>query len=152
MDIERTCAFTGHRDIENKDDIKDLKKMIINAVNDGFTVFLCGMARGFDLLAAEEVINLKAENEQIKLIACIPCPGQDKYFSAEDKEKYARAMEKCDGVVCVSSRYFNGCMHVRDRFLIDNSNAVICYVRKKTGGAYYTLSYAISKNKKLYVL
>ena len=43
----------------------------------GITNFYCGMALGFDMLAAEEVISLKVELPNLKLIAVIPYDGQN---------------------------------------------------------------------------
>ena len=37
----------------------------------GITNFYCGMALGFDMLAAEEVISLKVELPNLKLVAVI---------------------------------------------------------------------------------
>ena len=74
-----SVAFSGHRTIaENcKDEIrKKLRGKIRLLYAMGFTNFLCGMALGFDMLAAEEVISLKAELPKLKLIAVIPFEGQ----------------------------------------------------------------------------
>ena len=40
----------------------------------------------------------------------------------------------------------------RNRYLIDNLNYCICYNRKTTGGAVYTINYAKAKSLKLIYL
>lgn len=73
-----SVAFSGHRTIaeDRKDDIrKKLRGKIRLLYAMGITNFYCGMALGFDMLAAEEVISLKVELPNLKLIAVIPYGG-----------------------------------------------------------------------------
>ena len=108
------------------------------------------MARGFDLIAAQAVCELKEVYPNIKLVACIPCPSQDGKFTAEEKEKYQYVLSKCDSKILLSDHYFNGCMLMRNRFLVDNSSMLIAYLRQKRGGTFYTVKYAEEKGKKIY--
>ena len=107
------------------------------------------MAQGFDLAAAESVIALKSEFPDVELIACVPCEGQSRYFSATDKLRYDRVLKNCSDVFVLSSEYYQGCMHMRDRFMVDNCDLVVCYLRKRSGGTYYTVKYAKSCDKKI---
>ena len=142
MDKEFCCAFTGHRKIKGDLNINALKKLIKNLVEKGVNTFYNGMARGCDLISAQCVLEVKKDYPHIKLIACVPCPDQDKYFSFEDKRTYRSILEKCDEVKLISKKYFNGCMQVRDRFMVDNSAHLIAYYRGEEGGTKYTLNYA----------
>jgi uncharacterized phage-like protein YoqJ len=110
------------------------------------------MAKGFDLLAAETVLKLKGTYPQIKLIACIPCLGQEKNYTEEDKSRYALILEKCDDIKIISRTYYPGCMFSRDRYMVDNSDYVVALLRHTHGGTYYTVSYAKSKNKPIIVV
>ena len=112
----------------------------------GVETFYNGMAMGFDLLAAEQVLELKKKFSAVKLIACVPCYGQEKYFSDEDKTRYLKILKKADEVVTLSDHYYNGCMQKRDRDLVDLSDTLIAYCRKEEGGAAYTVKY-FSKTK-----
>lgn len=149
MDIEKTCAFTGHRDLDGGIVVDDIKDIVKNIYESGYDTFLCGMARGFDLLAAEAVISLKKQLKNIKLIACVPCPDQDRYFDKNDKLKYAETLDYCDEIIILSDSYYKGCMLVRDRYMVDNCSLLVAYERKHEGGAFYTLNYAIKKNKEI---
>ncbi|MFQ9736830.1 MAG: hypothetical protein ACLR06_03380 [Christensenellaceae bacterium] len=54
-----SCAFTGHRRLGEDFDPERLKKEIESCVSRGVSLFYCGMAAGFDLYAAECVVELK---------------------------------------------------------------------------------------------
>jgi uncharacterized phage-like protein YoqJ len=110
------------------------------------------MAKGFDLIAADAVLSLKRDFSHLKLIACVPCPGQERYFSDEDKETYARILQSADEVKVLSPNYYNGCMYARDRYMVDNSSYVIAFLREKLGGTFYTVNYARSQSKEIIIL
>ena len=105
----------------------------------GVDTFLCGMAIGFDLLAAETVLSLKKNYPQIKLVACIPCIGQEKYFSKTDQKRYTDAVKKADEQVILSDSYYRGCMQVRDKYMAERGDVMVAYCTKKEGGAAYTV-------------
>ena len=125
-----------------------LDRVVKNLIKNGCRRFLCGMARGFDLAAAESVIALKTRYPEVSLVACIPFEGQESCLSAADRTRYKRILEHCSEVICLSEKYYSGCLHSRDRFMVDNCDTVVCYLRKKTGGTYYTVKYAQKKGVK----
>ena len=89
-----SCAFTGHREIEEKDKTTLFRKTLdcVRAlVEQGVTAFYNGGAKGFDLLAGEAVLRVKKENtqKQIKLVLCVPCPNQDKAYEESQKTVYS---------------------------------------------------------------
>ena len=142
------CAFTGHRILSDDYDPDLLKKVITNLAKTGVKRFLCGMAIGFDMEAAKAVLSLK-KKLKLELVACLPCEGQDARFSAKNKELYKSILEKCDEVITLEPAYVSGCMHRRDRYLVDNSDILVCFLRRMSGGTYYTVNYARRKNKKI---
>ncbi|MGN0807823.1 MAG: SLOG family protein [Candidatus Coproplasma sp.] len=152
MNKQTCCAFTGHRNLKNDLDINALTAVIKRLVEEGITTFLNGMARGFDLVAAQCVLNLKKDYPYIKLIACVPCPNQEKYYSQEDKKTYYKVLERCDEVKIISKHYYNACMLVRDRYMVDNCTHLIAYYRGEEGGTEYTLRYADDKDIEIYGL
>lgn len=146
--MANSCAFTGHRNMQDLD-YALLDRVVENLIKTGCKRFLCGMARGFDLAAAESVIALKAEYPDLSLVACIPYGGQEIGLSIFDRARYKRILENCSEVLVLSEEYYHGCLHVRDRFMIDNSEVVVCYLRTMSGGTYYTVEYARSLNRKV---
>ncbi|MBQ8295786.1 MAG: DUF1273 family protein [Clostridia bacterium] len=149
-----SCAFTGHRTLEEG----ITKERVINAVEQliqlGAKTFYNGVAMGFDLLAAEAVIALKGRYSDIKLVVCIPCYGQEKNFSAEDKQRYVDIVKAADEQVMMSAYYYRGCMQVRDRYMVDRADVVLAYCIKSTGGAAFTVGYCKKRypDKPIYYL
>jgi uncharacterized phage-like protein YoqJ len=137
----KNCVFTGHRILEKNFSVRKLKKEIKKAVEAGVETFYNGMAMGFDLVAAEKVLELRKKNPQIKLIACVPCYGQEKNFSDKDKKRYVAILKKADETVVLSENYYKGCMLVRDKYMADRGEMMICYCKRDTGGAAYTVKY-----------
>lgn len=45
-------------------------------------------------------------------------------------------------MVYTSQEYTQGCMHKRNRHLVDNSSVCICYLTKESGGTAYIVKYA----------
>lgn len=140
----KNCAFTGHRILQKDFDYNLLDRVIYNLIQGGTENFFCGMAMGFDLAAAESVLQYK-KDFNIRLIACIPCLGQEEKYSEKNRERYAAILEKCDEKVVFSDKYFDGCMFVRDRYMVDNCDVLVTYQRRKSGGTSYTVNYAKKK-------
>ena len=100
---------------------------------------------GFDTLAEKTVLELRKTYPQIKLILVLPCISQAKSWSNTDKEVYEEIKKKADKVVYTSQEYTRGCMHKRNRHLVDNSSVCICYLTKENGGTAYTVNYALKR-------
>ena len=150
---EKTCCFTGHREIEEKEFQKVKKKVkavIVSLIEKGVLYFGAGGALGFDTLAAEIVLELKKNYPQIKLILVLPCPEQTRGWNKKDVQKYEQIKAKADKVVYTADHYYRGCMHVRNRHLVDNSAYCICYLIKEHGGTAYTVDYATEKGLGIY--
>ena len=142
------CAFSGHRALDSRFDYNLLDRVILNLIKSGARNFYCGMATGFDMEAAEIVLRYKKQYG-IRLCACIPCEGQNKYYSIKDKGRYEDILCACDEKIVFSEEYNSWCMQERDRFLVDNCDVLLCYLRKKSGGTYYTVNYAKKLDKKI---
>lgn len=139
--FSESCAFTGHRKIEENFDEQSLINAINKLIINGVHTFYCGMATGFDLLAAEALLKIKESNPHLKLIACIPYYGQEERYSATDKERYVEVIKKVDEQALISDRYYKGCMLKRDRYMADKADVLVAYKRKETGGTAYTVRY-----------
>lgn len=149
----KTCCFTGHRKIppENFEEIsRRLETAIIRLIEKGCIYFGVGGALGFDTLAAQAVLKLKVVYPHIKLIIVLPCENQAQHWKKEDKITYEDIKTKADKVVYTSRAYYSGCMHRRNRRLVDNSGSCICYLTKETGGTAYTVRYAKEKMLTVY--
>ena len=87
----RAC-FTGHRPEKLTQPeaviIAGLEREIRNAIADGFTTFISGMARGVDIWAAEIVLRLRSEGQPIQLICAIPFDGFERWWNEEWTNRY----------------------------------------------------------------
>lgn len=95
----KTCCFTGHREIEARDIEKirnNIRNCVIELVERGVIYFGAGGARGFDTLAAEVVLELKETFPNIRLILILPCANQTRVWSAQEKLKYEHIKRKAD--------------------------------------------------------
>lgn len=162
---KQTACFTGHRPQKlpwgfNEDSIdcigmKEIAKIEIqNAIiNYGITHFISGMAIGFDMIAAELVLELKKYYPFITLECAIPCKEQDKLWREQQKERYKYILSKADKITYVSDRpYFDGCMKKRNEYMIDNSSVLIALFNGKAGGTKQTVDYAKEKGLKVEII
>lgn len=142
---ERTCCFTGHRKIpplQSLQIVERLKTELIKLIDQGYLYFGAGGALGFDTIAAKTVLTLQQSCPQIKLILVLPCKTQTRGWEKENIAIYEDIKKQCNKVVYTSENYTRGCMLKRNRHLVDNSSACICYLTESKGGTAYTVEYA----------
>lgn len=142
----RSCAITGHRDLPKTLSREKVKAELRALVHAGVQYFYNGLAVGFDLLTAEILVELKVEFPDLHLCGCIPFPGQEKYYSAEDKRRYYKVLEECDDTVVFCSEYQKGCYFIRNDYMVENADVLFAYCRSQSGGAAYTVR-AFQKKK-----
>jgi len=147
--MNRICCFTGHRIIPNaeREEIKErLKSTLVSLIEKkGVTLFIAGGALGFDTMAALEVLSLRERYPEIKLRLAIPCENQTKGWKEKDILLYEEIMSQADDVVYTSRTYTSGCMHIRNRYMVDSSDFCVAYMTKASGGTAYTVKYAEKK-------
>ena len=141
----KTCCFTGHRLIPYNEQAaveKRLVDVIERLVAEGYDTFVSGGAIGFDSMAAKSVLRLRKRMPHIRLVMALPCKDQHARWSLRDKKEYEYILRCADSIVCLNEAYCTGCMHMRNRFMVDNSSVCIAYLTSKTGGTAYTIKYA----------
>ena len=82
----------------------------ISSMNSTNRYFYCGMAMGFDLLAAEAALSLQCELKDLQVIAVVPFRGQSDRWGKEEQAKYDAILRIVDDVVVLSEQYYNGCL------------------------------------------
>ncbi len=143
--MEKICCFTGHRNILDNDRAAvtaALRVLLPDLIRDGVTLFRTGGALGFDSLAAEEILRIKRNFPEVKLHIYVPCLDQNKYYNDEQKAVYLKHINAADNIFCISEKYYNGCMHARNRALVNDSDICVAYIRESSGGTAYTVNYA----------
>lgn len=138
---EKSIAFTGHRHYRGEA-ASLLSEVLSRLYHEGFRNFLCGMAVGFDLAAAEAVVDLKRVHPDIRLIAVVPWPGQAAHFSLEERRRYVELLELADQQHVLSMHYTPACYHRRNDFLVEHASRVVAWYDGSAGGTRYTLQRA----------
>ena len=142
---EQTCCFTGHRDIPSTQRrvlVENLEETVRQLIGRGIRYFGAGGALGFDTLAAQTVLGLLGEFPHIRLILVLPCPDQTRGWREADVAEYERIKAAAHKVVYTADRYTPGCMHKRNRHLVDHSGVCVAWCTRDTGGTAYTVNYA----------
>ncbi len=148
MTRAKVCCFTGHRpealyEDNTEEEIYDLiYRAVEDAVYDGYKEFVCGACRGGDFLFGESVVKLKEDYPDIKLVCVLPCRNQSEYWANEDRDRYADLLDAADDVICLNDRFVKGCMHQRNRYMVERSSLLIAAFNGTKGGTEYTLSFA----------
>lgn len=148
----KSVCITGHRDIsEEKISYvrEQLRREVEQAIEDGFTMFLCGMADGTDLEFGTIVAEKKETHPNLFLEAVIPYKNRLKSKSPLFKQVLAQ----CNGMKLIAQEYSPDCFFARNRYLVQNSQRVIAvFDGRERSGTAQTMRMAASKNLELHVI
>ena len=140
-----SCTFTGHRperlDADEGKVIEWLKKEIAGAVEEGYKIFITGMARGVDIWAAEEVIRLKDEGADLQLVAAVPFKGMENRWERDWQERYRNVLERSDEVNFICGRPSRRAFFVRNEWLVDHASLLLAVFTGAPGGTKQTMEY-----------
>lgn len=157
-----SCCFTGYRpqkfpfplsranpeyiDFENR-----LINEIAGLINNRCLTFYTGMAMGFDIIAAECVLQLAdiMNGYAVRLICALPFREQAAKYPADWKERYDNILSCADETVLISDKYYRNCYFDRNRFMVDNSDFVLTWFDGSPGGTKNTVKYAESISRKV---
>lgn len=132
-------AATGHRpnDIKEPQDEVQIKARV-KLQYSGATRLICGMAEGFDLIAARAAIELG-------LPITVARPWNTHTVGKLWIEDYVNVMKYADKihVVVDSDTYHVSYLHKRNEWMVDNADAVMAYWNgKQSGGTFACRQYA----------
>ena len=140
------CCFTGHRPekLTQPEDVivAGLENEILNAIADGFTTFISGMARGVDIWAAEIILRLRSEGHPIRLICASPFEGFERSWSPDWQKRYKVVLKEADLVKYICPEYSRACFQIRNEWMVDHSARVIAVYNGERGGTKNTIDYA----------
>lgn len=139
LDRAATVAFTGHRSYDGSA-ARQLALTVRALYARGYRTFLSGMAPGFDLAAAEAVLDLTQACPGIGVVAVIPFAGHIDRMSDPDRRRYRRVLEHAVDVVTLAGRYTRQAYFRRNDFLVDNASYVVSWYDGGIGcGTGYTV-------------
>ena len=140
------CCFTGHRPQKlrrTEKEIKaDLESAIQQAITDGYTTFITGMAYGVDIWAGQIVVRLRKHNPALHLIAAVPFRGFDDRWATDWKQAYQELLEQADLVKYICPGYNAGAYQRRNEWMVDHSSRVIAVFSGEPSGTKNTIEYA----------
>ena len=146
-----TCCFTGHRTVAKMHREQTVEKVLVQIRilrERGFTRFITGGALGFDTIAALCVLKAAETDRDIRLILAVPCLNQTEKWSSMPNALnhlriYKTIMGLADEVIYVSERtYFDGCMKIRNQYMVDHASVCIAYWNGSRGGTSQTVRMA----------
>lgn len=146
---ERTCCFTGHRNIP-----ADRLQMVMagteakvrELILRGYRYFGVGGAVGYDTIVAEMLFRLRErEYPGIRIILVYPFDGFISRWSDSQQATYARLLPLYNKRVCVCKSASREAYLTRDRHLVDCSSVCVAYCTRQTGGTAYTIRYAAAR-------
>ena len=139
-------SFTGHRPEKltrpDRAIQKDLEKEIRQAIADGFSVFISGMARGVDIWAAEIVLRLRDAGEAIRLICACPYQGFERGWKQSWQDRYKAILSTADLVRYICPGYSRSCFQQRNEWMVDHAARVIAVWNGQPSGTKNTIDYA----------
>lgn len=150
---ETACCFSGHRPGRLPGGYAGwhaagsplrywIRCALDEAYADGYRDFVCGMALGADTLAAEEVLALRERDPSVRLIAAIPCPGQETRWTPPDRARYRSLLARADWQITLCPAYAPYAMHVRNRWMVEHTSRLIAIFDGSQGGTAQTVRLA----------
>lgn len=146
VDRALCCCFSGHRPEKLRRDEMQIKgylgQAIVQAIAQGYQVFIIGMARGTDLWAGEILLRIRETNPKIKIVAALPYQGFDDNWKRESRQLYQKILRRADHVEYISPAYNRSCFQKRNEWMVDHSNRLIAVFDGIPGGTKNTIQYA----------
>ena len=105
-----------------------IEQAFTQATSEGITVFHCGMAPDFDLIAGESILKFKIDSPRYRNIRLIPAlPFPEHTATGSWAAAHARILDQADEVVHVTTRFSREVYLSRNRFMVDRSSLLICW-------------------------
>ena len=146
---KETCCFTGHRDIPAQEEAtvrSKIRKQVLDLLEKGYNTFLVGGARGFDMLAAEVLLDLREkEGKELHLFSALPFPEWREFWPDESFAREERILKASDNVSFSKQKINRRAYLDRDRKMVDESSVCIAWCTRRSGGTAYTIRYALKK-------
>ncbi len=149
----RRCAFTGYRPMkmpfgydEQCAAALDFKERLYTTlemlIQQGYKHMISGGAQGYDLMAAEAVLELRKKYHEITLEMAIPFEAQAAKWTVEYQMRWQMCIDEADMITIVSHHYTKNCMFKRNRYLVEQADLLLACFDGKDGGTKMTMDYA----------
>jgi len=136
-----TCSFFGHSCLyEQSEEIaQKLRQIIIDLIEKGVDTFYVGNHGEFDILSSKIASDLRTLYPHIQVVVVLCYPNELQYL----KSSFTDFLMPSE----VEAAPKRACIVKRNKWVVDNSDYVVGYIKYKIGGAYSVVQYA-QKHKK----
>ena len=145
-----TVAFFGHRYIDNPFKVEELlEEQIRKLINEKeYVDFLVGRNGEFDQCVSSTVLRVRknVRDDNSALVLMLPYPTAEYLNNEEYFHDYYTDVEISYEA---SKAHPKSAIQIRNREMVDRADIIICYVQETHGGAWQTVEYARSQNKKV---
>ena len=133
-------TFCGHGDVFYDENIANkLYSILTEKINTGTNIFYLGGYGNFDLLCASLLKNIKKIYPHIKIIFVAPYINKCFNNQLYDESVYPP----------LENIPFKFAITYRNKWMVENADCIICYVKHDWGGAFKTFKYAKKLNKEI---
>lgn len=154
---ENTVCFSGHRPEKlpfNGDssvpEVRILMSKLFSEIDlcieNNYSNFISGVAKGVDLWAAKYVLEKKEHNPGIRLICAVPYRGFGAGWRGVDKWDLSWIFAKADEIDFISEHYNSQCMKKRNEYMVTHSAKLIAVVSDYRSGTGQTIQFAQKDN------
>jgi Protein of unknown function (DUF1273). len=122
----------------------NITQAIGESVQVGYTRFLSGMARGFDLICAAILLEMKKISpiyDDIELVAVLPFAGHG--FKGHWGLIHEMVLEEASEIITLPSQANRQAYLERNSYMVKQSVRLLCYHDGRPGGTAHTVSSAI---------
>jgi uncharacterized phage-like protein YoqJ len=125
-----------------------IRETALAQMESGVDTFLVGGARGFDMIAAEVLLELRErEGKKLRLVSVLPFPSWRDKWPKEEYSRQEKILRGSDDILFSAETYSRMAYLDRDRRMVDESSVCIAYCTHWTGGTAYTVRYALQQGK-----
>ena len=133
---EKICCFCGHREILAEDCRRKTANIITYLIeHEGVTTFYSGHMDEHDRLCEDCVVSAKNKYENIRLCWVAP------YLTAKN---YGYRSGIFDEIIIpdLGGVHYKRAITMRNRYMADKADIMLCYIERDYGGAYEMMKYA----------
>jgi uncharacterized phage-like protein YoqJ len=139
------CTFAGHREVFEpyiRDSLTIVLEQLLSETNEA-KFFLGGMGE-FDAMCSAAVRQLQHRHPRKKILLYLVCPYMTTAINRDAayfKEQYDDVLIPAELMGC----HYKSAIARRNRWLVEQCDTIITYVKRNYGGAYTTRKYAEKK-------
>ena len=164
MDRSQTACFSGCRPEKFPFPMEagcetyiNLQAAITRAIGEsvqaGYTRFLSGMARGFDLVCSGILLEVKKMSPvyaDIELVAVLPFAGHG--LKGRWGDTHDMVLEEASEIITLPSQANRQAYLYRNLFMVEQSSRLLCYYDGQPGGTAHTYHYAVRNGLEIFNL